>query len=186
MTSQYVQRGMTVVAGLLVVLFVTAAAALLGGFRPRALGVFGIPGVFLIMLLSSGSIFLPIPGLPAVAAAGAIWNPLLVGLAGALWSATGELTGYAAGIAGQAALNVESRSIPSWLSWLETGMLRYGFWIILILAMIPNPAFDAVGILAGVQRYPLRRFWIACFLGKLGKCVAVAYLGESARWLVRE
>lgn len=184
MYSVYLQRLSLIVAGLLVIVIVTGVVALASGVQPGALGALGIPGVFLLMLLSNGSILLPIPGLPTVAAAGAVWPPLLVGVAAALGGATGELSGYAAGMAGSAALEIVGRRPPSSWTWVHAWMSRYGFLTILVLALVPNPVFDAVGVLAGMQGYPLRRFWLACFLGNLGKCVAAAYLGESVRWLL--
>ncbi|MBI4498654.1 MAG: VTT domain-containing protein [Chloroflexi bacterium] len=172
-----------IMVGTLVVLLVVAllgAARWLSGSHVAELATLGYPGIFLVMLLSSGSVLLPVPGLSAVVAAGALWNPALVGVAAALGGATGELTGYAAGKAGAVLLNGHRH--PTWAS-LERHLARYGFWLIAVLALVPNPVFDTAGLLAGSLNYPLRRFWLACFLGNVGKCLAAAYLGEAVlRW----
>ncbi len=56
----------------------------------------------------------------------------------------------------------------------------YGLWAVLLLAAIPNPLFDALGIIAGSFAYPVRRFWVACLIGKVIKFTAMAYLADSA------
>ena len=45
-------------------------------------------------------------------------------------------------------------------------MVTYGFWCVAFFAFIPNPFFDAIGFAAGVMRYPIWKFVLACFLGK--------------------
>ena len=53
--------------------------------------------------------------------------------------------------------------------------------VIFVAAAIPNPFFDAVGIVAGATRMPLGWFWIACFLGKTIRFWLIALAGDS--WL---
>ncbi len=136
------------------------------------------------MFLSSGSILLPAPGFAAVLAAGTLWNPLLVGIAGGLGAATGELSGYLLGVGGGAVLDLkEGKRWQRAHRWLQ----RYGFWAILVVAMVPNPLFDVLGLVAGSLSYPARRFWLACAVGNCVKYVALAYLAGSATawWLER-
>jgi len=45
--------------------------------------------------------------------------------------------------------------------------------------VIPNPFFDAVGIIAGALRLPLWVFLVACFLGKAIRFWLIASLGET-------
>ncbi len=153
------------------------------GSRPEDLASLGYPGVFLMMALSGASIFLPAPGQAAILAAGALWSPVLVGIAAGLGNATGELTGYLAGRAGASVLS--GRKAPRCWSGLRGMLRRHGFLAVLGLALIPNPAFDAIGLLAGSLAYPpIRRFWLACALGNSAKYVGVAYLGDLAGfWL---
>jgi tellurite resistance protein TerC len=47
---------------------------------------------------------------------------------------------------------------------------------VVVLAFLPNPAFDAVGLLAGALGFPARPFWLACALGKAARYVLIAYL----------
>lgn len=150
------------------------------GVRPEELAALGYPGVFLAMLVSGAVTFLPGPGLATVLAAGALWNPILVGLVAGLGNATGELAGYAAGRAGTAVLPGYQNS--PWMAALKRGLARYGFFAVLALALVPNPVFDAVGLVAGSLGFPIQRFWLACALGNSAKYLGIAHLGEVAGW----
>ncbi len=56
-------------------------------------------------------------------------------------------------------------------------MRKYGGWIILLLAFIPNPFFDLAGIAAGVLRIPLWQFLLFCSIGKILKMLIFSYSG---------
>ena len=142
-----------------------------------ALAGLGYPGVAILMFLSSSTIVLPAPGFVAVLGAGAVWNPLLVGLAAGLGAATGELSGYAIGTGGNAVLDLkESKNWKRVHCWLD----RHGFVAILVLALIPNPVFDVLGMVAGTAAYPVKKFWITCAVGNSIKYAAIASLSSTA------
>ena len=105
-------------------------------FPDRLVGYerYGYLGLFLVNLMGSGSIILPVPALLAVYFGGSLWNPILVGLSSAIGSALGELSGYLAGFSGQGL--VENRAM--YLRF-ENWMRRNGFLTIFILSLIPNP-----------------------------------------------
>ena len=133
--------------------------------RIAQIGAYGYPGVFLISVLASATIVLPAPSL----------NPVLVGLAAGLGEALGELVGYLAGYSGSAV--IEDRARYAQLERLER---RYGVWVIFILSVIPNPFFDLAGIAAGMLKFSVLRFFIACWLGKTIKTILVALAGAGA------
>lgn len=145
----------------------------------------GYAGAFLTSLISSASIFLPIPGLPIIfALGGTLPSPWLVGLIAGLGDTIGELTGYLAGYTGR--VIVEDRVH---YRRLVARMRRYGPMVIFVLAAIPNPTFDLAGIAAGVLRIPLGRFLVACWLGKTLKTTLIALAGAGllpwlTDWLV--
>lgn len=143
-------------------------------FRDRLVGYerYGYLGVFLVNLLGSGTVILPVPALLVVYLGGGIWNPLLVGLVGALGSALGELTGYLLGYSGQGL--IENQAL---YTRMEGWMKRNGFLTILTLSFIPNPVFDVAGMAAGALRFPLRLFLLAALIGKSVKMIALAYAG---------
>lgn len=143
-------------------------------FRDHLAGYekYGYLGVFLVNLLGSGTVILPVPALLVVYLGGGVWNPLLVGLVGGLASALGELTGYLLGYSGQGL--IENQAL---YTRMEGWMKRNGFLTILILSIIPNPAFDIAGMAAGALRFPLRLFLLSAFIGKSVKMIALAYAG---------
>lgn len=150
-------------------------------FRDRLvdLKMYGYAGVFFIALLGNATVIFPVPGLAVVFASGGVLNPLFVGLVAGIAEPIGELTGYLAGYAGNAIIQNSERFLRV-RAWME----RRGFWTLFALSAIPNPFFDLAGIAAGMLRFPLWRFLIACWLGKTAKGLIFAYLGAvSIEWL---
>ncbi len=169
-------RPMVIIAGV-VLLGAAAVFAVAKGPDLASLAAFGYPGIAILMFLASTTIVLPAPGFAAVFAAGTVWNPLLVGVFAGVGAATGELTGYVLGMGGGAVLH--TRDGTHWKrmrGWLE----KYGVVAILLIAFIPNPFFDVMGVVAGSLGYSMRKFWISCAIGKTFKYAAIAYLSNSA------
>ena len=147
--------------------------------RVEDFAAFGYPGIFLIALLANATILLPAPGVAVIYAMGAIFNPIGVGLAAGTGGAIGELSGYLAGLSGQAVverLDVYDRVKP----WVD----KYGGWAIMVLSAIPNPFFDIAGIAAGVAKMPLVTFLLFTGIGQLIKMTLFALAGHySISWL---
>jgi uncharacterized membrane protein YdjX (TVP38/TMEM64 family) len=61
---------------------------------------------------------------------------------------------------------------------MEGWMRKYGEWVILLLAFIPNPAFDMAGIIAGALRMKVANFLVWCWIGKVLKMLLFAYGGS--------
>lgn len=160
------------------VLLAIGLVATFSGVRPENLLVLGYPGVFILMFMSGGATVFPFPGPPAVVAAGAILNPLGVGLAAGLGNATGELVSYSLGVGAAAVL--ENYKDAHLVTTLRRLLDRYGFWLIMGIASVPNPIFHLVSLLAGSTSYPVHRFWLATALGNVVKYTAFAYLGHGA------
>ena len=174
-------RSAAIVVGLLL-LVALLICIVQRGPDPASLAALGYPGIAILMFLSSSTILFPAPGFAAVLAAGAVWNPLLVGLAAGVGAATGELSGYLLGVGGGVVLDLkEGKKWRRAHHWLE----RYGIWALLVLAAVPNPLFDVAGIVAGSLSFPVWRFWIACALGNSLKYAVLAHLASRATawWL---
>jgi membrane protein YqaA with SNARE-associated domain len=139
------------------------------------LRLMGYPGVFIISLVSSATILLPLPGFAVVFAMGAYLDPVLVGIAAGCGSAIGELSGYLAGYAGHNAVE-RTRLFRDH----RKGVAKYGPLAIFFLAFIPNPAFDIAGIAAGAIRMPPWLFLLATAAGKTLRYIIVAYAGGAA------
>ncbi len=168
------------IVSILALVFVIGLSVLLFLNRDRiqenipVLEALGYPGVFLLSLVANASIILPLPGVLVTSTMGAILNPFWVAVAAGTGSALGELTGYLAGYSGR---SVVARN--EWSDRVEVWIKRYGDWAVLLLAIIPNPAFDMVGIFAGALKMPLWRFLLWCWLGKIIKMMAFAYGGNA-------
>ena len=162
---------------ILVLILVLGVTACIFVFRDRVanLAGYGYLGAFLISLLSSATILLPVPGIAVIFALGATYDPYLVGLAAGAGSALGELSGYMAGYSGQGVF----RKSKTYLR-MEHWMKRRGAVVIFVLAFVPNPIFDLAGAAAGILRYPVWKFLLFCFLGKTPRSILVAFAGAWA------
>lgn len=163
-SNRYVQLGFL----LLGVGFIVGAYFL----RDAASGLssVGYPGVFLLSLLGSASMVVPIPGLISLCTVSAILNPFTLGVLAGIGETIGEITGYAVGFGGKGLLD-KSRLYR----WLKQWMERRGGLVIFVVSIVPNPIFDIVGIAAGATRYPLKRFMLIVLVGKILKGLIVAY-----------
>ena len=86
------------------------------------------------------------------------------------------MTGYLVGYSGRSLLPKNR-----WYNLVERGVTRFGVPIIFVAAVVPNPFFDAVGIVAGATRMPIWQFWITCFAGKTIRFWLLALAGGA--WL---
>lgn len=132
----------------------------------------GYPGVFLMALVGSSTVVLPIPHLAFTFAMGAILNPWLAGLAAGLGDALGEITGYLAGFALEDVVD-QSRLYKR----LEDWMRHRGDLTIFVLSLLPVPFFDLAAMAGGLTGYPLYRFMIATWAGKTIKAIVAAWAG---------
>jgi membrane protein YqaA with SNARE-associated domain len=143
----------------------------------------GYWGAFLVNLVGSAAVVVPVPGLAAVCAAATSelgLNFVLLAFAGAIGSTIGEVTGYLAGYGSQSVVQ-KSRYYPRIHGWV----VRRGGFALFILAVVPNPLFDIGGIAAGSLGYPISRFFLWVGLGKLIKFLIIAYACRgSISWLV--
>lgn len=139
---------------------------------PGTIRAIGYPAVFAISLLSSASLFLPLPGPVVAFVGGSVLNPIYVALLASVGAALGEMTGYAMGYSGHAvAENTEVyRRIAGW-------MRRRGWLVLFVLAAVPNPIFDLAGIAAGVLRYPVWLFFLVVLAGKIVKFLVFSLAG---------
>jgi membrane protein YqaA with SNARE-associated domain len=140
-------------------------------------GNWGYLGVFVVTFVATASFILPIPYLLIVARAGMFLNPLGVTLVAGLAGALGELTGYVIGASGRE-LIPQGKLYEKANHWMVT----YGFWCVAFFAFVPNPVFDAIGFAAGVLKYPLWKFILACFLGKSLKFLLAAEAHVVIHW----
>ena len=143
--------------------------------KVQGLQDWGYAGVFFISLVSSATVFVPMPGFAVVFAMGAFLNPLLVGIAAGIGSGLGEITGYLAGFAGHDAV-MRTKVFRQH----KDGIEKYGPLAIFALAFVPNPIFDVAGVASGAIRMPLWKFLLATICGKMARYILLAYIGGFA------
>jgi membrane protein DedA with SNARE-associated domain len=159
---------------------------------------FSYGGVFLTNLASTATFYFPVPGLTLAAQTiiategDASSVPWLVGVAGGLGMALGEVTAYYAGYLGAEIVRTREISAPKrvratvervlrGIGWL---MSRWGMATLFVLSAIPNPLFEIAGLTAGSVRMPFRRFLVAVTAGKVLRGIILAYYGVNAYdWL---
>ena len=165
---------------ILLLIFVIGITVVLLLMRDRIseFAAYGYPGIFLISLLGSATVLVPLPGVIVTSAMGVIFNPFWVAIAAGLGAGLGELSGYLAGFSGQGVVEK-----TKWSDRLVGWMQKYGDIVILVLSIIPNPVFDMAGITAGALKVPVQRFLFWCILGKIIKMLGFAYGGATVlRW----
>jgi uncharacterized membrane protein YdjX (TVP38/TMEM64 family) len=167
-------------AGLLAVIGLSAVIYI---FREevKSLALLGYPGIFIAALLSNATILFPAPGGFLVYTMGGmtgLFNPFWVGMAAGTGGAIGEMSGYIAGLSGQAVIermDVYERIAPY--------IRKYGGWAILVVSAFPNPFFDLAGVAAGALKMPFWNFFLAVWGGTTIKMLLFAYAGAlSLGW----
>jgi membrane protein DedA with SNARE-associated domain len=137
---------------------------------------------FIIVLLLSAT---PIPLFATeviVAAAGALANPLLVGIVAGIAAAIGELTTYFIGLGGEKVISKKKKEGRHYKRATEL-FDKWGFGAVVIFAFTPLP-MDLIGLIAGGLKYDVRRFFAAALIGKIPRNILVAYIGAIGAQLI--
>lgn len=140
--------------------------------RIAELGKYGYLGAFLATLIQNTTVILPIPGIPVLALGAVLPSPTLVGIAGGTGAVLGEITGFMVGYSGRGMVKSSQTYIR-----LEGWMRRWGTKAIFIFSLIPFFPFDLAGIVAGILRFPLWKFLLACWAGRIIKYICIAWAG---------
>lgn len=151
---------------------------------------FGYLGVFIASVIGSASVILPMPLFVLIFFAGGFLNPFLVGIMAGIGSAIGELIAYAVGFGSRKIIDRKKRKVKSNLiKWFRIGESwmhrRGGFFVVFIFALTPLPD-DIIGIICGSIKYDLKKFFIACALGKILLSLGIAYAGYyGVTWVLQ-
>lgn len=161
---------------LLAVVVAVTALLFINREKLQELQNYGYAGIFLFSVAANATIILPVPGVAFTTAMGAIFTPWKVAVAAGLGASVGELTGYAAGLSGEG-LVANNKTYTKMLTWMQKHP-RWVFWLVVLLAFIPNPLMDLAGMASGVMRIPAWKYLLACAIGKIGKMMLFAYAGK--------
>ena len=137
----------------------------------------GLIGLFLVNFVSNASFFVSAPAFLTVVAAGNLYPPILVALVSSFGAAAGDTVGFVFGITGRN-LAKHSLSRKKWFRILEKHFKKHGDWLLFVLALIPNPLFDAIGLIAGIFAYPLFRFFLIVWVGRFIRYYLLAIFGS--------
>lgn len=138
-------------------------------------------GLFIVQVISSASILIPVPGYLAILVAGARLNPLGVAISSGLGSAVGEFTGYMLGVGGMKVAGDRFEKLQAYRSEIEAAtriFSQYQSSAIFIFAATALP-FDLAGILCGTLGIDPRTFFVATLAGKTTKFLLLAYTGKN-------
>ncbi|MBI4167511.1 MAG: VTT domain-containing protein [Candidatus Aenigmarchaeota archaeon] len=140
---------------------------------------FGYLGVFVGSILTSLTLFIPVPGFIFVVTAGALLNPFWVGIAAGVGAAIGELVGYPIGRGINYGLKKKKKIrqnkgmfklIREWFN------KKRGPLIIFLFAVSPLPD-DFVVIFCGLIKYDAKKLFLSLLAGKILFSLALAYAG---------
>jgi uncharacterized membrane protein YdjX (TVP38/TMEM64 family) len=150
-------------------------------FRNEIAGLsnYGYLGAFLANLVSNATIILPVPGGLIIVALGAVLPPVLVGLAGGTGAAIGEMVGYVLGLSGSNLMK-NHRAYDRAVRWLH----KWGSLTVFLFTITPLP-FDLISIAAGTLRFPVWKFFLSCWCGKVLITILMAFAG-SLGWRILE
>jgi len=129
----------------------------------------GYTSIWFLAFIGAALIFLPVSALAAVCVGAAVdLNPFLVAAVAASAEAIGELTGYLAGMGGKAIFDRNRFYLR-----FKNLFSRYASLTLLFGSAVPNPLFDVMGVAAGSILYPVKRFLLLVFIGKVVKFIWV-------------
>ncbi len=137
---------------------------------------FGLFGLFIVNFVSSATFFVSAPAFLTIITGGNLYSPILVAAIAAVGACLGDMIGFAFGHSGRR-LTKKKLDRHKAIRFLEKHFHRHGALIIFLLAVIPNPFFDAIGILAGIVNYPLIRFFVIMLVGRFIRYWALAQVG---------
>lgn len=137
----------------------------------------GLFGIFLINFLSGLSFFLPVPSFLTVFSGGAVYPPVIVALVSALGATLGDMIYFVMGYTGRMIVSskIENKIV---FKVFESLFKKYGTLIVFILALIPNPLFDGIGLIAGIFTYSPYKFFIVVLLGRFLRYFLLAGAGS--------
>ncbi|MBL7059242.1 VTT domain-containing protein [Candidatus Pacearchaeota archaeon] len=139
---------------------------------------FGYLGVFLVSLIFSLGLTMPLPLSTVIIFAGAIMNPLIVALFAGVGSALGESISFVLGASGNKILKKKIKFLPKIKRNLEKNKYLLPFF-----AMLPLPSM-VLGLSAGVIKYNKYMFVISVLFGRIVKMLIYAFIGYFGRNLV--
>jgi membrane protein YqaA with SNARE-associated domain len=168
----WLKKNLLAIIVILAVIAISVALYLCRDIVSR-LGNYGYLGAFLISLIASLTIILPVPGFLLLMSLASIFNPILIALAASTGGIIGELSSYLAGRSGRSMLRANKTYLRA-----ESWMKRWGVWAIMLFAFVPLVPFDVAGLASGALRFPVWKFMVAGWIGKSVKFILLLLLSN--------
>jgi membrane protein DedA with SNARE-associated domain len=147
----------------------------------------GYLALFVISAIGNATILLPIPVFlliyTAGSASGGVFNCFIIGAIAGAGAAVGELVGYGIGYGVEREAHIDMKFGRQY-DFTRKLFRKYGFWIIPVFAATPLP-HDLVGIICGVIRYPVEKFFIGTLIGKVLVSIVLALGGFYSFTIVK-
>lgn len=138
----------------------------------------GLLGIFIINFFSSATFFISGPAFLTVVAGGDLYNPLLVALVASVAASLGDLVSFFMGFSGRK-LTYKRLEKKKWFTLVDDLFKKYGIWVVFVFAIIPNPLFDAIGLVAGIFGIKPAKFFFVMLLGRFLRFVLLAFIGAK-------
>lgn len=138
----------------------------------------GLLGILIINFFSSATFFVSGPAFLTIIAGGSLYPPLLVAFIASVGASAGDLISFFIGHSGRklAAKRLEKKL---WFKVLDDLFKVYGIWVVFVFAIIPNPLFDAIGVVAGIFGIKPAKFFLVMLLGRFIRFVLLAFIGAK-------
>lgn len=138
----------------------------------------GLLGIFILNFFSSATFFVSGPAFLTIIAGGNLYNPILVAVVAAVAASLGDLVSFALGYSGRN-LTYKHPENHKWLFLIEAHFKKYGLLIVFLFALIPNPFFDAIGIVAGIFGLKPGKFFVIMLCGRFLRFMVLAFSGAK-------
>src|SRR3989344_2155549 len=125
----------------------------------------GLLGIFVINFVSNASFFVSTPAFLTVVAGGNLYPPVLVALVSSFGATLGETISFAFGASGRHLANHKLKN-KKWFYILSIYFKKHGDIILFVFALVPNPLFDAVGLVAGIFGYNFFKYFLLVLAGR--------------------
>jgi len=137
---------------------------------------FGYVLLFIAVFICTATVVITMPDSFIIFTAGYYGDPFMVGLVSGVASAFGELTAYFIGRGG-AKVGEKTKIKSEKFNKAKEIFNKHGFWSIPVFSFTPFP-LDFIGVVAGSLNYNIKKFFIGVLIGKIPKCLILAYAGH--------
>ena len=139
---------------------------------PEFIYTYGLAGVFVLSILGTMTIIIPVPLDFTIFVLSKIYPPELLSLIAGIGSGLGEMTSYILGYLGHRIL--DHKEFPR----VKNNLKKYGGFFIFGICVFPVIPFDIIGLIGGYLRMPFLPFLGAAMAGKTVRYYIISRTGS--------